>query len=419
MRKTSLAEAVFKIRDGQRVLVPPACGLPMAFAQELAEQAARFRDLTILGGILIPKAPFVSEEFKGNFRFVSCHTGGFVREALARKQASYVPLRYFDTIAAFSPGGPLAADVVVVHVAPSDSKGRYSLGVSVSYPLPVARKAPLVIAQLNPQMPRTLGNSFLSEDEIDILVEADEPVVAYEASRAGKVEEQIARHVAGLVPDGATLQTGIGAVPEALLGFLKDKKDLRLYSLLVDSALELYEAGSVRKGPEGSRICEIMGSQKLFRFVHENPDVFMEDSSVIHDPRKICRIPRFVSVLSALEVDLTGQVAAESLGPKMVAGVGGQLDFAIGTSLAEDSVCIVALPSRGGRDGDQSRIVEKLQGGAAVTTSRSLVRFVASEYGVADLWGKDLDQRARALTKIAAPEFRESLEKAWQERGRT
>ncbi|MEW6776544.1 MAG: acetyl-CoA hydrolase/transferase C-terminal domain-containing protein [Bdellovibrionota bacterium] len=416
MRRVSLEEAIGQIQSGQRVLVPPGCGHPTALARELGNQAARFKELTIVGGLSLSSAPWLDERFP-NLRFVTYHVSGPVREAFARGQAKYVPLRYSETIRVFSRGGALAPDAVLLQVAPPDKEGRYSLGVSVSYSLPAARTAPVVIAQLNPKMPRTLGNGFLREDEIDFLTEADEPLVAYEPAPMGEVETKIASFVEKLIPDGATIQTGLGAVPEGLLSFLKGKKNLRLHSLLVDSAIGLMKSGAVKNGPEGTSICEIMGTEKLFSFSHENPGVFMEDSSVVHDVTRVAKIPRFVSILSALEIDLTGQVAAESAGGKLLAGIGGQLDFAMASAVSEDAVCIVALPSTGGKNGEKSKIVPRLAPGTAVTTPRSLVRYVATEHGIADLRGLDLEARAKALCRIAHPRFREELEQAAKEGG--
>lgn len=415
MEQVDLADALSRLKPGMRVLVPPGCGLPVSLVEELGRQADHLAPLTVIGGIALSEAPYLREEFADKLHFVSYHAGGPTRAAIARGQGRYVPLRYRETLEAFSPGGSLAADAVIVHCAPPDRKGRYSLGVSVSYPLPVARLAPLVIAQINPKMPRTLGDAFLEEDEIDVAVEVDEPLLTYRASVPDEVAAGIAGKIADLVEDGSTVQVGIGAVPEALLGFLKNKRDLQLYSLLVDSALELFESGALAQGEPAARICEVMGSERLFEFVHENPLIEMAHSGMIHEPAEIARLPGFVSVISAIEVDLSGQVAAESVGPKPVAGIGGQLDFAMGAAMNSEGRTIVALPSRGGRDASRSRIVATLSGGAAVTTPRSLIDYVVTEHGIADLRGKDLDARARRLIGVAAPEFREELEWSWRE----
>lgn len=402
----SLSEAVGRIQPGQRVLMPPACGLPTALTEELGRQASRFAGdkLEVMGGYCLTTPPYLDERFAESFHYRTLHPAGAAAGALARGQASYVPMRYFDTLRLFARDGALSPDVLCVHVAPPDKQGRYSLGVSPSYPGPLARDAALVIAQVNPQMPRTLG-CYLEEDDIDLLVHCDEPVLEYRTAAVGDRERQIAAHVASLVADGATLQTGLGSIPEALLGQLTDKRDLVLYSLLVDSALALFEAGAVR----ASAICEIMGSRQLFDFADSNPAVTMVGSDVVHAPAHLAGLPCFTSVLSAVEVDLSGQVNAESVGARAVGGIGGQLDFAMGAALNPEGTCIVALPARAGRNADHSRIVARLSEGAAVTTPRSLVQYVVTEYGVADLRGKSLTERAKALTAIAAPEFRQEL----------
>jgi len=264
-------------------------------------------------------------------------------------------------------------------------------------------------------MPRTLGHCFLEADEIDVLVEHDEPLLTHRTATAGQVERRIAAYVADLIDDGSTVQAGLGGIPEALVGMLTHKRDLRLTSLLVSSARALFESGAIRGRPEDTSICEIMGDAKLFAFAHDNPAVNMEHSGVVHDPRMIAQLPRFVSVISAVEVDLSGQANAEALGTRAVAGIGGQLDFAIGAAIAPDGICILALPSRAGARagvaGDKSRIVARLSDGAPVTTPRSLVTYVVTEFGVADLRGKSLVERKKALVEIAAPEFREDLER--------
>jgi len=408
--RESLDAAIARIKPGMRVLVPPACGLPQALVEELGHQAQRFENLEVMGGFLLGSAPYVEPRFSRNFHYRTFHPGGEAAKALARGQASYVPMRYFDTLRLFAPGGPLRADVVLIQVAPPDSQGRYSLGVSPSYSLPLARSAPLVIAQVNTQMPRTLGDSFLDASDIDVVVTHDEPLRAYRTASVGEVERRIAGFVADLIEDGSTLQAGLGAIPEALTSMLTHKRDLRLTSLLVSSARALFEAGALRDDPGSHSICEIMGDSDMFAFVHEQPLVHMQHSARVHDPLFIAQLPKFVSVISAVEVDLSGQANAEALGSRAVAGIGGQLDFAMGAAIAKDGLCILALPSCGGKNGEESRIVSRLSEGAPVTTPRSLINVVVTEHGVADLRGLNLQERRRALIDLAAPQFRAALE---------
>jgi acyl-CoA hydrolase len=286
----------------------------------------------------------------------------------------------------------------------------------VGVTLPAARQAPLVVAQVNPAMPRTLGNAWLHRSQIDLWVEVDEPLLEYPPPPLTDVERAIGRHVAALVPDGATVQVGVGSLPQAVLEALGSHRDLALHSLLVDGAVGLVERGVVtnaRKRVHRGRmdIAEVMGTRRVFDFVRDNPLVNMESSEWVHDPHVVAHLDRFVAINSALEVDLAGQVTAESLGPLQVAGVGGQFDFALGGSRSRGGTVIVALPATG-RQGTVSRIVARLSPGAAVTTPRVLADWVVTEYGAACLRGRSVRQRAAALVGIAHPRFRPELERA-------
>ena len=262
-------------------------------------------------------------------------------------------------------------------------------------------------------MPRTLGNACLHRSQIDCWVEVDEPLTPYPPTPIGDVERAIGRHVAGLVPDGATVQVGVGAIPQAVLEALGDHRDLSLHSLLVDASVSLVERGvvtSALKRVHRGRmdVGEGMGTRRLFDFLHENPVVNMEPSSFVHDPETVAQLDRFVAINSALEIDLTGQVTAESLGPRQVAGIGGQFDFVLGASRSRGGAAVIALPSTG-RDGAVSRIVPSLQPGAAVTSPRALADWVVTEHGAAALRGKGERGRAEALIAVAHPRFREEL----------
>jgi acyl-CoA hydrolase len=402
-----------------RVLLPPGCGEPTPLIAEVVRQAERLRPLTLMGGLHLSGHPFCAPQHAGRLRWVTFHAMPGLRDALARGQAEFVPLRYFDAPWAFGPTGPWAADAVLVQTAPPDAAGRLSLGVSTSYPLPVARAAPLVIAEINHRMPRTHGDSTLPRDRIAACIETDRPLVTHAPPRIGEVERRIAGYVAELVPDGATIQIGIGAVPEALAAGLAGHRDLGAHSLLVDAMLPLLEAGVMtgarnRRHPGCLDLGEIMGSEPLFRWAHENPRIYMESSTTIHDPRVVAGVDRFVSINSAIEIDLTGQVNAEALGERQVAGIGGQFDFVAGAALGGGR-SVIALPSTG-RGGETSRIVVRLEAGTPVTTPRHLVDWVVTEFGRAELRGLSDEQRAHALTRLAHPRFREGLEREWQAR---
>lgn len=414
----SVEEAIGLLQPDMRVLLPPGCAEPATLIAEIIRQADRLRPLTLMGGLLLGDYPFCAPEYRDTFRWVTFHVMPALRDADRRGQVEFLPLRYFDTLWAFGPGGPWAADAVLVQTAPPDGAGRLSLGVSTSYPLPLARTAPLVIAEVNRQMPRTFGDSTLEPERVAAWVEVDRPLVPYPAPPVGETERRIAAHVSELIPDGATIQIGIGAVPESIVGVLGDRRDLGIHSLLVDAMLPLLERGVITnrrksRNPGRMDLGEIMGTDRLFTFVHENPVVNMEPSSLIHNSRVVATLERFVSINSAIEVDLTGQVNAESLGERQVAGVGGQFDFVEGACWAPGGRSIIALPSTG-RGGEVSRLVARLGAGAKVTTPRHLTDCVVTEFGRAELRGRSVEQRARALIGLAHPRFREHLEEEWR-----
>jgi acyl-CoA hydrolase len=415
----SAEEAIGRLRPGMRVLLPPGCGEPTPLIDEVVRQAERLRPLTLMGGLHLGGYRFAAPELDGRLRWVTFHGAPALTEAFARGQAEFVPVRYRDAPWTFGPGGPWAADAVLVQTAPPDAAGRLSLGVSTSYPLPVARTAPLVIAEVNQRMPRTLGDSTIGLDRVGAWIGTDRPLVPYASPRTGEVERRIAALVAEVVPDGATIQVGIGATPEAIVSGLTGHRDLGAHSALFDSMLPLLERGILtgatnRRHPGCLDLGEIMGTESLFRWVHENPRVHMESSTVIHDPRVIAGIDRFVSINSAIEIDLTGQVNAEALGERQVAGIGGQFDFVVGAALGGGR-SVIALPSTG-RGGEISRIVARLGAGVPVTTPRHLVDCVVTEFGRAELRGLTDGQRARELTRLAHPRFREGLEREWRAR---
>jgi acyl-CoA hydrolase len=410
--RSTLGEAVGRLRPGMRVLLPPGCGEPVALVAEICRQAERLRGLTLLGGIHLGDFPFARPE-AAPLRMATWHMSP--RLAAAGDRVEFVPLRYFDLVTEFTGGGRWAPDGVLVHCAPPDRHGYLSLGVSVSVALPAARRAPLVIAQVNPNMPRTRGNAALHRSQVDAWVEVDEPLLPYPPPAVGDIERAIGRAVAAIVPDGATVQVGVGAIPQAVLEALGDHRRLALHSLLVDAALPLVERGVVDGSAKRVRrgrldIGEIMGTRRLFDFAHEQPLIAMETSELTHDPAFVAQLDRFVAINSALEIDLTGQVTAESVGGRQVAGIGGQFDFVLGASRSRGGASIIALPSTG-RDGSVSRIVSRLAPGAAVTTPRFVADWVVTELGAARLRGLSARERAAALTAVAHPRFREELER--------
>jgi len=418
--RLSLAEAVGMLRPGMKVLLPPGCGEPRALVAEICRQADRLPGLTLLGGIHLGDFPFARPETPG-LGIATWHMSP--RLEAARDRVEFVPVRYFDVVTEFNRGGAWAPDCVLVQTAPPDARGYLSLGVAVGVTLPAARQAPLVIAQVNPRMPRTRGNAWLHTSQVDAWVDVDEPLVEYPPPAVGEIERAIGRHVAERVPDGATVQVGVGAIPQAVLEALAGHRELALHSLLVDASVALVERGAVtnaRKRFHRGRmdIAEAMGTRRLFDFLHENPRVNMESSAFVHDPDVVAQLDRFVAINSALEVDLTGQVTAESLGSRQVAGIGGQFDFVLGASRSRGGGSFIALPSTG-RDGQVSRIVAHLGAGAAVTSPRYLADWVVTEHGAARLRGLGEKNRATALIAVAHPRFREELERtatSWRRR---
>ncbi|HEY7648471.1 MAG TPA: acetyl-CoA hydrolase/transferase C-terminal domain-containing protein [Methylomirabilota bacterium] len=413
--RASLPDVVARLAPGMRVLLPPGCGEPVALVAEICRQADRLVDLTLMGGFHLGEYPFARPEAAA-LRFATWHMSPRLEDARRHGRVEFVPARYFDVVSVFNRGGAWAPDCVLVQCAPPDAGGYLSLGVAVGVTLPAARQAPLVLAQVNPRMPRTRGNACLHRSQIDAWVEVDEPLLEYPRPELTDVERAIGRHVAGLVPDGATVQVGVGAIPQAVLEALAGHRDLALHSLLVDASVDLIERGVVtnaRKRLHRGRmdVAEAMGTRRLFEFLHDNPMVNMESSEWVHDPTVIARLDRFVAINSALEVDLTGQVTAESLGPRQVAGIGGQFDFVLGASRATPGASIIALPATG-RDGAASRIVSRLTAGAAVTTPRFLADWVVTEYGPARLRGRGERERAAALIAVAHPRFRADLERS-------
>ena len=411
----SLAAVVARLQPGMKVLLPTACGEPVSLVAEICRQADRLAPLTLMGGLHLGEYPFCRPDLAGKIRFVTWHMSPRLHEPRQRGQVNFVPIRYFDIVRVFNQGGAWQPDCVVIHTSPPDAGGYLSLGVSVSVTLGAARRAPLVIAQVNPRMPRTLGNAALHSSQIDAWAEVDEDLLTYPVPMIGETERAIGRHVAELVPDGATVQVGVGTIPQAVLESLHGKRDLSLHSLLVDSAVRLCESGVVTSAAKPFHrgrmdIGEIMGTRRVFDFAHENPAISMESSEYVHDPTVIARLGRFVSINSALEVDLTGQVTAESVGGRQVAGIGGQFDFVLGAALAAEGVSIIALPSTG-RGGSVSRIVPRLAPGAAVTTSRYLVDWIVTEYGAARLAGLGEREWAAALIAVAHPRFVEEIER--------
>lgn len=413
MKRVPASEAIAALPTSGRVFVMPGCGLPTVLCDALGATAGRFRGLMVYAGLVFEPVRFLEAE-PACVRLVSLHPTGVTEPLITRGDAEYLPLRYSRIPATFGAGGALAVDAALVQVSPPDARGYCSLGVSVGTTAPVVRGAPLVIAEINPRMPRTHGAGMIHVSDIDIAVEVDHPLVPLPPSRVTEVERAIARQVATLAPDGATIQIGIGAVPQAILEALGDHHDLGIHSgMLCDGMVPLAEQGvltGARKSLDRYRLAagEVLGTEPLFRFVDDNPAVLMLPASMSHGLDYLRGHERFVGINSALEVDLTGQVNAEWLDGRQVSGLGGSFDFVEAAMYAPGGVSVLALTSTAAR-GTASRIVSQLAAGTAVTTPRHCVDYVVTEYGVADLRAKTLRERAAALAAVAHPAFRDAL----------
>ena len=407
-RWVSVAEAVGALEPTSAVVLPPGAGGANAVEREIGRQAGRLRGLDVYSGLLLSDYPFLRD----GIRYTTWHVMPPVRTAIAEGSVRFLPIRGSQVSRLFRTGR-LPLDVAVVHTSPPDGDGRCSLGTSTSYPLTLARLAPTVIAQVNPRMPRVSGEASLHTSEIDWFVEVDEPLGEHARAVITPTAAAVGDRLATLIPSGTTLQVGIGAIPEALLQNLCDSDiaDLCIYGMGVDGIVALAAAGKLRPTDDGrpSALCaELMGTTTLFDYADGNPALEMHPFDTIVDPVHIAGFEGFVSVNSAVQVDLMGQANVEHLGGEQLSGVGGGFDFAQGAWLSPGGKSIIAMPSTN-RRGDVSRIVARLDPTAPVAVPRHFTQHVVTEHGAADLAGLGLRERAEALIAVAAPQFRDEL----------
>lgn len=418
-RKRSAEEAIKLVRDGDRVVIGHAVGVPLAITDVMVEHKEDYRDVEIMQMVSMGNAKFAEPGTEGHFHLNSMFLGVQSRPAVKEGRGDFTPCCFSEVPGLFREYLPV--DVAIIIVTPPDKDGYCSLGISVDYTLPAARCAKRVIAQVNPQMPRTHGDTFLHVSEIDAFVEIDEPVLELAIPKIGEVEKAIGENCAKLIRDGDTLQLGIGAIPDAVLLFLKEKKDLGIHSEMIsDGVVELIEAGVItnkRKTlhPGKTVVTFLMGTKRLYDYADDNPSLYMCGVDYVNDPFVIAQNDNLVSINSCIQVDLQGQVAAESAGLSQISGIGGQTDFVRGARRSKGGRSIMAIGSTAKR-GTVSKIVPFLDEGAAVTTSRTDVDYVVTEYGIAALRGKSLRQRASALIGIAHPNFREELKEEYERR---
>ncbi len=414
MRIVTPEEAVAGIRSGDQIFVQAAAATPTELLEALVARAPELQDVKIVHMHAEGPAPHLAPEMAGHFRHIALFIGPNARRAVNEGRADFVPVFLSDIPDLFT-RGTIPLDAAFINVTPPDAHGFCSLGTSVDATLAAVRSARTVIAQVNSAVPRTLGSSFVHQSEIDLAIEVQRPPYLHDIGVPGDVERRIAAYVADLVPDGATLQMGIGAIPSAVGLALRDKHDLGVHTeMFTDVVVDLVEAGVVtgrRKELDRGKIVAtfLMGGPRLYRFVDDNPMVEMREVEYTNDTAIIRRFRRMVAINSAIEVDLTGQVCADSIGWHLYSGVGGQMDFIRGAALAEEGRAIIALPSTTS-DGRTSRIVCSLKEGAGVVTTRAHVQTIVTEWGVAHLHGRSIAERARALTAIAHPDFREELD---------
>ncbi|MDA8160066.1 MAG: GNAT family N-acetyltransferase [Desulfobacteraceae bacterium] len=412
-------EAVREIRSGQRVFIGTGCAEPQPLVQALMERAHELQDLEIIHLLTKGDAPYAAPEHADRFRVNSFFIGQNVRDQIQAGLGDYTPVLLSDIPRLFD-SGQIPIDVALIQVSPPDHRGRVSLGISVDIVKSAAENASRVIALINAQMPYTLGDSLLDIDDLDTLVAADLPIIERPTKPAHPATDRIARHIAALIQDGDTLQfglgriPGIGRIPPAVMSHLLDKKDLGVHTeMITDSIIRLVEAGVVtgrKKTLDRGRIVAsfCMGTRRLYELVDRNPLFAFKPSEYVNDPLIISRQERMVAINMAMQIDLTGQVCSDSAGDKFYSGIGGQLDFHWGAARSPGGKAIIVLSALD-EHSRASRIVARLSPGSGVSITRGEVRYVVSEYGVAYLHGKSVQERALALISIAHPDFRERL----------
>lgn len=414
MKKLANAqELVQQIHSHQRVFIHGAAATPLLALDALCERYQEINDVELIHLHIEGPAKHTQEPYRKSFKDSNLFVGKNMRHKLDYERIDYLPCFLSEIPQLFrSQKRPL--DVALIHVSPPDRHGYCSLGTSVDVALAALQSAKVVLAQINSQMPRVHGDGIIHIDHIDYAFECNEKLPEFHLSKWGEVERKIGENVASIIEDGSCLQIGIGATPEAVLNQLKSHKNLGVHTEMWSAALlDLIKSGVItnsnKKIHPGKCVSGfIMGTQEVYDFIHDNPSIVQLDIEYVNNPAVIRRNPKAASINSAVEVDLTGQICADSVGSEIISGVGGQMDFMRGAALSESGKPIIALPSRTAKG--KSRIVVQLTPGAGVVTTRCHVHYVATEYGIVDLSGKTLSERAKALIQIAHPEDREQLE---------
>jgi len=420
-RATDVDTALKNIQSGNRVYMAGGAGVPKELITGLIRRTPDIRDVELTHILTFAEAPYVEPQFQESIRVNALFIGANVRQAVQAGLADFTPV-FLSEIPGLFRNGSLPLDVALISVSTPDDHGFCSFGVEVGTTKPAAESARIIIAEVNRQMPRTLGDSFIHVGRLHHIIEVNYPLP--EAPQGGSSERhlQVGQHIAEMIPDGATLQMGIGSIPDAVLQNLGNHKDLGVHTeLFSDGVIDMVEAGVItcaRKTFHPGKIISgfLFGSQQIYKFAHNNPLIEMHPTDYVNDPFNIAQNEKMVAINSALQVDLTGQVCADSIGPRMFSGVGGQVDFIRGAARSKGGLPIVAFLSTAKQD-TISRIVPMLSQGAGVVTTRNDVHYVVTEYGVASLYGRTVRQRAKELINIAHPRYRDELKAAGQELG--
>ena len=413
-------DAVSVIKDGDRVVFGHAVGEPIIFQRTMAQMAQQFHNVEVAHMVYLGSGEYLQPGMEDHFRHNALFVGGPARKAIAENSADYTPAFFSDVPHMFR-NGELPVDVFAFTCSPPDERGYVSIGLSCDYGWQAAKSAKTVIAEVNPNMPRTFGESFIHVTDIDGFLLSWEPLPEAKPPRITEEDKKIGKYIADLVHDGDCLQLGIGAVPDAVCSFLGDKKNLGLHSeMFSDGVLPLFEKGVINgscKQRDVGRACVtfLMGSRKLYDFVNNNPMIQMMPVDVCNNPAIISQNDNVVSINSCVQVDLQGQVCAEAIGLKQISGIGGQMDFVRGANLSKGGRSIIALHSTT-KDESESKIVTTITTGGPVTTSRCDVNYIVTEYGVAQLRGQTLRERAKRLIAIAHPKFRAELAEEYAKR---
>ncbi len=414
MKIVTAEEAVSIVKSNDKIFFQGAAMTPNVLIDNLCERYKELSNVEIIQIHTHGEAKYLEEPYSNSFKLISCFVGNNVRKGVNTNNGDYVPI-FLSEIHWLFRRGIYPLDVAFIQVSPPDKHGYCSLGVSVDITLPAIQTAKVVIAQINPNVPRTHGDGIIHIKNIDYAVEVNSPIHESITGSPSEIESQIGKHVAGLIDDGATLQMGIGNIPNAVLHNLTNHKRLGIHTeMFSDGILPLVEKGIItgeEKEIKTGKIvtCFAVGSQKLYDFIDDNPLVHFKEAGYTNDTSLIKLNPKVTAINSAIEIDLTGQVCADTIGKYQYSGVGGQMDFIRGASLSKEGKAIIAMPSMTPKG--ISKITPFLKEGAGVTTTRAHVHYVATEYGVVNLFGKSLKQRAKALISIAHPNFREELER--------